>query len=49
MLAPVPRVISLRWWQVEPETAAALVRLAQTSVELPTGPARRLAVKGQGL
>ncbi|UJW84599.1 LysR family transcriptional regulator [Devosia sp. SL43] len=49
VLALVPRVISLRWWQAEPETAAALVRLAKTSVELPTGPARRLAVKGQGL
>ena len=45
----VPRVISLRWWQAEPETAAALVRLARTSVELPTGPARRLAIKGEGL
>ena len=32
-----------------PDKAAALVRLAETSVELPTGPARRLAVKGQGL
>ncbi|HEY0032489.1 MAG TPA: substrate-binding domain-containing protein, partial [Devosia sp.] len=49
VLALVPRVISLRWWQAEPETAAALVRLARTSVELPTGPARRLALKGQGL
>jgi LysR family carnitine catabolism transcriptional activator len=49
VLALVPRVISLRWWQAEPETAAALVRRAQTSVELPTGPARRLAIKGQGL
>lgn len=49
MLALVPRVISLRWWQAEPETAAALVRLAKTSVELPTGPARRLAIKGEGL
>jgi DNA-binding transcriptional LysR family regulator len=49
VLALVPRVISLRWWQAEPETAAALLRLAQTSVELPTGPARRLAIKGQGL
>ena len=25
------------------------MRLAETSVELPTGPARRLAIKGQGL
>jgi DNA-binding transcriptional LysR family regulator len=49
VLALVPRVISLRWWQVEPETAAALVRLGKTSVELPTGPARRLAIKGQGV
>lgn len=49
VLALVPRVISLRWWQSEPEAAAALLRLAQTSVDLPTGPARRLAVKGEGL
>ena len=49
VLALVPRVISLRWWQVEPETAAALVRLGKTSVELPTGPARRLAIKGEGV
>lgn len=49
VLALVPRVISLRWWQAEPETAAALVRMAKTSVELPTGPARRLAIKGLGL
>ncbi|MFK4810147.1 LysR family transcriptional regulator [Devosia sp. ZW T5_3] len=49
VLALVPRVISLRWWQAEPETAAALVRLAKTSVELPTGPARRLAIKGEGV
>ena len=49
VLALVPRVISLRWWQAEPEAAAALVRLAETSVDLPTGPARRLALKGQGL
>ncbi|MBU1304060.1 MAG: LysR family transcriptional regulator [Alphaproteobacteria bacterium] len=49
VLALVPRVISLRWWQAEPEQAAALARMAQTSVDLPTGPARRLAMKGQGL
>jgi LysR family carnitine catabolism transcriptional activator len=49
VLAQVPRVISLRWWQADPETAASLVRLAKTSVELPTGPARRLAIKGEGL
>lgn len=49
VLALVPRVISLRWWQVEPDQASALGRLAKTCVELPTGPARRLAVKGEGL
>ena len=49
VLALVPRVISLRWWQSEPETVAALARLAQVSVELPTGPGRRLAIKGQGI
>ena len=49
VLALVPRVISLRWWQAEPEMASALLRLAKTSVELPTGPARRLAIKGEGL
>ncbi|MET3927173.1 LysR family transcriptional regulator [Devosia sp. 2618] len=49
VLALVPRVISLRWWQAEPETATALVRMAGTSVELPTGPGRRLAIKGQGV
>jgi LysR family carnitine catabolism transcriptional activator len=49
VLALVPRVISLRWWQVEPDQAAALGRFAKTCVELPTGPARRLAIKGEGL
>lgn len=49
VLEIVPRVISLRWWQVDPEGATALVRKAHTSVELPAGPARRLAVKGAGL
>lgn len=49
VLALVPRVISLCWWQVDPEGATALVRRARTSVEIPTGPARRLAVAGDGL
>lgn len=49
VLALVPRVISLRWWQVDPDAATALVRRAQTSVEIPTGPARRLALAGEGL
>lgn len=48
VLALVPRVISLRWWQVDPDGAAALTRRAPTCVELPTGPARRLAIKGAG-
>lgn len=49
VLALVPRVISLLWWQVAPEAATGLTRRAQTSVELPTGPARRLAIKGEGI
>lgn len=48
VLALVPRVIALRWWQVDPDGAAALARRAATCVELPTGPARRLAIKGAG-
>lgn len=44
----VPRVISLRWWQVDPDGAAALARRAPVCVELPTGPARRLAIRGDG-
>jgi DNA-binding transcriptional LysR family regulator len=48
VLALVPRVIALRWWQVDPDSAAALARRAATCVELPTGPARRLAIKGAG-
>lgn len=48
VLALVPRVISLRWWQVDPDGAAALARRASTCVELPTGPARRLAIRGAG-
>lgn len=48
VLALVPRVISLRWWQVNPDGAAALEQRAGTCVELPTGPARRLAIKGAG-
>ena len=49
VLALVPRVISLRWWQVDPDGAAALARRAPTCVELPTGPARRLAIRGAGV
>jgi hypothetical protein len=44
----VPRVISMRWWQVDPDAAVALGRRAATCVELPTGPARRLAIRGDG-
>lgn len=46
ILAIVPRVVALRWWQVDPDAATALARRAITCVELPTGPARRLAIKG---
>ena len=49
VLALVPRVISLRWWQVDPDGAAALAQRSGTCVELPTGPARRLAIKGAGV
>lgn len=48
VLALVPRVIALRWWQVDPDGAAALAQRAATCVELPTGPARRLVIKGAG-
>ena len=41
-------MIGLRWWQVDPDAAVALARRATTCVELPTGPARRLAIKGLG-
>ena len=44
----IPRLISIPWWQVYPDSALALGRRAAVSVELPTGPARRLAVKGEG-
>ncbi len=48
LLALCPRVISLRWWQVEPDSAAALAQRAGSTVELPTGPARRLTIRGAG-
>ena len=44
----VPRVIMLRWWQVDPDGAAALWQRSETRVELPTDPARLLALKGAG-
>ena len=49
VLELVPRVISQRWWQIDPEGATTLVRRAPTSIEVPTGPARRLALTGEGL
>ncbi|WP_127144475.1 LysR family transcriptional regulator [Pelagibacterium montanilacus] len=49
VLELVPRVISQRWWQIDPEGATTLVRRAPTSIEVPTGPARRLALAGEGL
>jgi LysR family transcriptional regulator, carnitine catabolism transcriptional activator len=48
VLAVCPRVINLRWWQVDPDGAAALSHRSGTSVELPLGPARRLAIRGVG-
>ncbi len=49
VLKRVPRLISIAWWQAYPDPALALFRRASVSVELPTGPARRLAVKGEGV
>ena len=44
-----PRVVSLRWWQVEPDAATSLVLRARASVELPSEPGRRLVLQGAGL
>ncbi len=49
VLRRVPRLISIAWWQAYPDPAVALFRRAPVSVELPTGPARRLATKGEGV
>ncbi|WP_421761435.1 LysR family transcriptional regulator [Devosia sp.] len=49
VLKRIPRLISIPWWQAYPDPALALFRRASVSVELPTGPARRLAVKGEGV
>lgn len=49
VLARVPRLISINWWQVYPDAALALFRRAPVSVELPTGPARRIAIRGEGV
>src|SRR5688572_3128099 len=48
LLALCPPVITLRWWPVEPDAAAALGRRACSAVVLPTGPARRLTIRGAG-
>jgi LysR family transcriptional regulator, carnitine catabolism transcriptional activator len=48
VLGICPRVINLRWWQVEPDAATALAQRSGSCVELPTGPARRLAIRGAG-
>lgn len=49
VLAIVPQVISLFWWQVEPDRASALCRRGRSSVELPVEPALRLVERGQGV
>ena len=49
VLKRLPRLISIPWWQAYPDPALALFRRAAVSVELPTGPERRLAVKGEGV
>ena len=48
VLEVCPRVINLRWWQVDPDGAAALSHRSESCVELPSGPARRLAIRGAG-
>lgn len=48
ILAVCPRVIALRWWQVEPEGELMLIRRARRLVELPTSPALRLVRQGAG-
>lgn len=49
LIAVQPRVLSQRWWQVEPDAVRALSRRAQTRVEVPFDPARCLAVRGDGV
>ncbi|MGV3490226.1 MAG: LysR family transcriptional regulator [Devosia sp.] len=49
VLKRVPRLISINWWQAYPDAALALFRRAPVSVELPTGPARRIAIRGEGV
>ncbi len=49
VLRRVKRLISINWWQVYPDAALALFRRAPVSVELPTGPARRIAIRGEGV
>ena len=49
VLKIAPRLVSLRWWQVEPEAATSLALRAHASVELPTEPGRQLVLRGAGL
>jgi len=49
VLKRVPRLISINWWQAYPDAALALFRRAPVSVDLPTGPARRIAIRGEGV
>lgn len=46
LMKRVPRFIVPGWWQVDPDGVTALAQLAPNCVEIPTGPARRLALKG---
>lgn len=49
ILAVQPRVLSQRWWQADPDPVRSLARRAGIHVEVPTDPARMLALRGEGV
>lgn len=49
ILAVQPRVLSQRWWQADPDPVRSLARRAGIHVEVPTDPARTLALRGEGV
>lgn len=48
VMATCPLVISLGWWQVNPDAVLAMAQRAPAVVDIPTGPAKRLAIRGKG-
>lgn len=48
IIALQPRAISVSWWQVEPDSAKTIKRHAASTIELPTGTARRMAIRCEG-